>query len=524
MTLREIQAVLRHRWLSITATALAGLAVAGALTRLTPPEYTATARVYFATHAPRAEAEAIDPLPADGAFADASLPPNVFLITTSDLQTYIQVMSSPLVADAVRADLALPGDVPFSISAATPSNTPVLDVTATAASPQVAAAVANAAGPQLAAIAGDFSLLLASAGQTVESNAIAPALPSAAPSSPHVGLNLAIGLGLGLLVGVAIAVGRHRLDTRIRDEDDLRTVTDLPVLASIPEDKRHRLTMESNPYGAGAEAVRRLRTNLRFIDLATTSRSVVVTSALPQEGKTTTAINLAIAMADAGSRVLLVDADLRNPSVARALGMAETDGVTSVLLGDAHLAEAVQRWRESDLWVLPAGPIPPNPSELLGSAAMNRLFARLTQAHDVIVFDSPPLDPVVDAAILGRLAGSTLVVVGVDRARKRHVAAALTALSRAEAGIAGVALNKVPAERAAGYGYGYGQAAQSTRGRGHRPSKHAPAPAGMTERRRRRDGSTSSTGLESAARKPGATGAESQTGPLTPEWFPTRRT
>ncbi len=398
------------------------------------PTYTASARVYFSTEAPRG-----GPGQAD----------NIFLITTADLETYIEVMSSPLLEEAIREDLALDDGATFSVTAATPGNTPVLDITATAATPELAAGVANAAGPQLAEVAQQFSLLLAGAGQSVASNPIDPATAPASPSSPDVRRSLALGFLVGIAAGTGLAFAQHGLDRRIRDASDLRQLSEQPVLASVPLDEQHPVVMVSRPRGVGAESIRRLRTNLKFVDVATARHSVLFTSALAGEGKTTTAINLAIAMSDAGSRVLLVDADLRKPTVAANLGLPGEVGLTTALLGEAEIEDAAQQWRDSSLYVLPAGPIPPNPSELIGSKAMRKLFKRLSRSFDVLVVDSPPVLPVVDAVLLGKLTGGTVMVVGLDKIRKHHLGAALGALETAGVPVSGFVLNKAPLDGAA---------------------------------------------------------------------------
>ena len=186
------------------------------------------------------------------------------------------------------------------------------------------------------------------------------------------------------------------LDTKIRNDDDLRSITASPVLGSIAFDETvpsHPIVIADEPHSAPAEAVRRLRTNLQFVGAASESKSLVITSSVPGEGKTTTSINLAVALADAGNRVVLVDADLRRPSVAEYMGLEGAAGLTTVLIGRAGVADVIQPWRSSGLDVLPSGQVPPNPSELLGSSAMRVLLEQLSESYDVVLLDSPPLLP-----------------------------------------------------------------------------------------------------------------------------------
>ncbi len=215
------------------------------------------------------------------------------------------------------------------------------------------------------------------------------------------------------------------------------------------------MTLDRDPHGGYAEAIRRLRTNLQFVDVTTGRHSFVVTSATPSEGKTTTTVNLAIAMATTGMKVLLIDGDLRNPSVAKTLGMEGGAGLTTVLLGEAEIGDVIQRWRDTTLHVLAAGQIPPNPSELLGSEPMRELFDKLTHEFAFILVDSPPVVPVVDAVLLDQLTGGMLMVVASNRTKKRDMASAIKQVTTVEAKLAGFALNFVPINESDPYRHGY---------------------------------------------------------------------
>lgn len=442
MTLREFLAIMRHRWMTIAASALVVLAATAAATLMMTPVYTASARVYFSTEAP------VDEVTGE--------PGGFYVLTLNDLSTYIEVLNSPTVIEAIKGEVG--EDAVFTVSATTSGMSAILNVTATSPDPEIAAEVANVAGPELAAVAPEFSALLASAGQTVESTFISPAAVPGSPSSPDVGRNLALGLVIGIVAGIGVAFIQHGFDTRVRGEADLQQLSDRPVLANIPFDKhadKRPIIMDSQPHSPHAEEYRRLRANLLFVDVEKATHSFVITSAMPSEGKTTTAINLAIAMADAGSRVLLIDADLRNPSVAKTMALDGDAGLTTMLIGRATFDDVAQQWKDTSLWVLPAGPVPPNPSELLGSNAMARLFGQLSEQFDFVLVDSPPVAPVIDAVLLDKLTGGTVLVVSLDRIRKRFLAHALKSLSTAGAQVSGFALNMVPMGSDSYYGYGY---------------------------------------------------------------------
>jgi non-specific protein-tyrosine kinase len=215
----------------------------------------------------------------------------------------------------------------------------------------------------------------------------------------------------------------------------------------MPFDRQARkrpLVVQDAPRSARAEAFRQLRTNLQFLGVEQPPRSILFTSTLPAEGKSTTAANLAIALAQAGEPVTLIDADFRHPQLSQYLGIAPGPGLTEVLIGRATLDEALRPWVEdATLTVLPSGTPPPNPSELLGSRAMARVVSEL-RARGMLIIDSPPVLPFTDAAVLAKITDSTLLVVRANSTRLDKLERALHALQTVDAHIAGVVLNMVP--------------------------------------------------------------------------------
>jgi capsular exopolysaccharide synthesis family protein len=202
-----------------------------------------------------------------------------------------------------------------------------------------------------------------------------------------------------------------------------------------------------------------LRTNLQFVDAAGGARSFVITSSIESEGKSSTASNLAIALDNAGHKVIVVDADLRRPKLATYMGIEGAVGLTDLLIGRADMEDAVQQWGHGGLHVLPAGSVPPNPSELLGSAAMQSLIGRLEDEFDYVLFDAPPLLPVTDAAVLSKSVGGAIVAVAAGRAHRNQLAASVTALENIGARLVGFVLTMLPAQGPHAYGYqsyGYG--------------------------------------------------------------------
>lgn len=443
MELRDYLEILRRRWLGAMVVALAVLAAASALTLLSTPKYTATTRLFFSVQG----SESVSDLAQGSTFAE------------KQMTSYAEVATSPLVLNPVIQELGLDTTADLlagSITTLVPSDTVILEVSAVDPDPGRARDVANAVGNELSEVAATLVPERQDGSDAVQATILAPAQLPVSPSSPDVFRNLAVSLALGLALGAGFALLRHVLDTKVRNDHDVRALTDQPLLGAIAFDEAvptHPVMVTDQPHSAPAEAIRRLRTNLQFVGVATGAKSVVITSSIPGEGKTTTAINLAVSLADAGARVVLVDADLRRPSMAGYLGLEGRAGLTSVLIGRADLEDVIQPWRESGLDVLPSGQVPPNPSELLGSAAMQELLTQLEASYDVVLLDTPPLLPVTDATILTKMAGGALMVVGADRIHKGQLAEALETLHTADAQLHGLVLNKIARRDSRPYAY-----------------------------------------------------------------------
>ncbi|WP_194793305.1 CpsD/CapB family tyrosine-protein kinase [Raineyella fluvialis] len=221
-----------------------------------------------------------------------------------------------------------------------------------------------------------------------------------------------------------------------------------------------------------AEAFRRLRTNLQYLGRGQGGNSFVITSSVPDEGKTSTAINTALVLADAGLRVLLIDADMRRPRVGQSLRLEDAAGLSTILIGRASLREVVQVAGMGTLQVLTSGPVPPNPAELLGSISMVRLLECATHEYDAVVIDAPPLLPVTDAAILSGMTTGALLVVGSGEVRAPQLAAALESLESVEGRLLGIVLNKL---RGKDVGY---SAYRNRSGQGPEPRRVARRAAG----------------------------------------------
>jgi succinoglycan biosynthesis transport protein ExoP len=270
-------------------------------------------------------------------------------------------------------------------------------------------------------------------------------------ASPKLALNVVLGFALGLVLGLGLAFAAAALDDTYKTSDEVRDALNLPVLGNIgrlPEAAQrngiYQLVMLLFPRSAVAEAFRTMRTNVEFADVDSGLHSLLVTSASVGDGKSTVAANLALAFAQAGRRTILVDADLRQPSLHTYFDLSNTFGLTTLLRSEViDTAQVVRVVDEPNLRVITSGPLPPNPAELLGSNRMRAIVGTLKSEADLVVFDSPPSAAVTDAAVLAGLVDGTIVVVAAGITR-RHVARQLDeSLTRVGGRVIGVVLNRI---------------------------------------------------------------------------------
>jgi capsular exopolysaccharide synthesis family protein len=431
--LQDYLRAVRTSWRLIAATVLVVMAVAAGLSYSATPAYRATTQLFVSVRASDSTADLLQ----GSSFSQRQV------------KSYAAMVSTPVVLQPVVDELGLDrtaAELAHEVTATSPADTVLIDIAVTDPDPELAAATAAATAASFAVVVADLESPADGSGSPVKVSVVRPAAAPTTPTTPDHRLDLALGLLAGIVLGFGLALLRRALDTRVRDAKDIAAVTPASVLGTISEDPHgsdRPLIVQSDPHSQRAEAYRRLRTNLQFLRLDGDARTIVVTSTVPDEGKSTSAANLAIALADAGSRVVLVDADLRRPSIARYLGLEGAVGLTTVLIGQATLEDVLQPWGNGFLDVLPSGQVPPNPSEILGSAAMGDLLAELARRYDLVLLDSPPLLPVTDAAVLSTQAAGTLLVVGADRVNRRQLADAVGSLDSVRSRLLGVVLNRV---------------------------------------------------------------------------------
>lgn len=457
LLLRDVLAAIRRGWLLVVACMAIGAAAGTALAVLTPTTYKASVELYVA--------------------AETNGTPNGLIQGRSyvrqSLESFVDLVSSAVVVDPVIAQLGLSGNddnVESRISAENPPSTQTIVITATDAVPSEASQLANAVAEsfttvvekQLQAPRGTEGVGL------LRVETVSPARVPLEPSAPDYRLNLLLGLALGAGAGIILAIIRTIIDTRIHTAASVESILSAPILGGIPFDpdaSKRPLIVQESPRDPRSEAFRRARTALQFVNLDGRAPVYVVTSANPGEGKSTTSANLALALAEDGSSVALVDADMRKPRTAQIFGIEGGAGLSTVLAGAAPLSALLQPYGSGRLFVLPAGAQPPNPAELVGSPTMEATLDTLRQAFDYVIVDCPPVLPVTDAAVLARFATGAILVAASGSTRKPQLADAAKALAAADVRLLGVILTKLPTRGPDTYGYGaytYGMTHQPT--------------------------------------------------------------
>jgi len=433
--LRDYVRILRRGWAFIVIFSVLGMAGAAGYSVLQTPQYVASTQVIVTVGSGAGT----------GDLAQASA------IAGQRAVTYANLVSTSTVLDSVISQLSLSASVSqlaSQIQAVIVPGTSIISVTATDSDAQRSADIANATARSMTSSVSKIEQIPAgSAASSVRIASIQAAEVPASPDSPNLRTNLILGGLLGLALGILIATLRGITNTRIRDEAELQTITALPILGRIFQNsasKKRPLVVQATPQGIHAEAYRTLRANIQFLHADRSEKSFVITSSIEGEGKSTTIANIAIAMAETGANVLLVEADMRSPNLTRYLGLDSGNGLSDVLIGRAELTETIQRWGKSSLYTLSAGQIPPNPSELLGSRKMSDLISQMNKAFDIILFDSPPVIPVADALVLTKAVGGVIVIVAVGKTHRNHVSATLSRLTQTGVPISGVVLTQVP--------------------------------------------------------------------------------
>ena len=458
MDIRGWLRALRKYWWIVLVTTLLAVGIGALVTLRTPAQYASTVTFFV-----RTPAEQIGGAYQGDQFAQKRV------------NSYVQLMESNRLADLILEDTQL--DLTFDqiigkISAKGDLNTVLLTATVTDTSPERSLDIAQSLSKEFVEMVSELETPPGATAPSVTLDVTSAATLNTNPVAPRPVINLGLAFIIGLTLGVGLAVLRELLDTTVRSVEGLRELSEHSVLAVVPFDdsaKNSPLIVDSHARSVRAEAFRQLRTNLQFVDVDNPVKVVVVTSSVANEGKSSTATNMAVTFAEAGRKVLLIEGDLRRPKVADYLGLEGSIGLTNVLAGQVNVDEVLQTWGRGGLTVLPSGSIPPNPSELLGSQNMHDLLEAMKSTFDIVIIDTPPLLPVTDGAIMAANSDGAILVVRHGKTSRSQVAAAVSTLEAVDARLLGSVLNMMPMKGAEAYGYSgygyYGDSTDSGRGR-----------------------------------------------------------
>jgi succinoglycan biosynthesis transport protein ExoP len=446
----------------MAASLLAGIIVSASITFSMTPMYQATSQIFVSTPASSLD---ISALATGSSFSQQRV------------KSYAQIINGPATLQPVIDFLELDetaSSLSKRVTASAPLDTVLITLKVSDESAIMAAKIANAVARQFSLTVASLEISQSGSGSSpVKVSTVKDAVTPTSPSSPKKALNLALGILLGLGLGLALAIIRQIFDTSIKTEEDLMGLT---LLAAIPFDKEAAtkpLLTQLGRYASRAESYRQLRTNLQFIRPDSPARVIAVTSAMPGEGKTTTSINIALAMKQAGSKVVLIEADLRRPKAYEYLKTPKHGtGLSELLSGikpaktfdqiDSLLIEVAEGVK-----VLSSGAIPPNPAELLNSDAMTSLLSILKEHFDYVIIDCPPLLPITDGALIAAKSDGVLLVVRAASTKTAQLKGSVEALTAVGSGILGVELNMIPQNRSYyDYGYKYGYYSYGKRGYG----------------------------------------------------------
>lgn len=430
MELQEYVNVARKRWRTIALVTLLVIGVAAVSTAVATRVYEARTQFFVST---------------TGASDSGSLLQGS-TFAQQRVKSYAQLLTTARILDpVVEATGVDPEGLESRVVATTRLDTVLIDVAVRDTDPDTARAIAAAIAEVFPATVADLESPAGLEASTVKVTLVKPPVVPTSPVSPQPVRTIGVALLLGLLAGMASALVREVLDRTVKSLEDLKAMTDRPVLGVItfdPESPKRPLIVEVDPRSPRAEAFRALRTNFTFVDAADHPTTILVTSSVAGEGKSTVTMNLALAMAQTGASVCLIEADLRRPRVLEYMGLDGSVGLTDVLIGQAEVMDLVQQYGDTDLWILGSGAIPPNPSELLGSAAMRTVLDDLVARFDQVIIDAPPVLPVTDSVVLSTVVDGAIVVAGSGLVERDQLSHTVGALESVNGRVLGLVLNR----------------------------------------------------------------------------------
>lgn len=456
MNLQDFTKLLRTRWFTIAATTLIAVLAAIGYSLVTTPLYEASTRLYVSTSAGSSAAE----LYQGNRLSQERVASYTQLITGETLaQRTIDKLGVDMNATTLQS----------RVKATAKLDTVLIDVSILDESPVRARDIANALSDEFVVMVRELET--PKPGATPDARVIVEqraSIPSK-PVIPKTARNIAIGLAFGLALGIGLAILRDILDNTVKDRETLEEITGVGIVGTVPLDKGRRnqpaIAFESDS-SAIAEAFRKLRTNLQFLSVDNPPRVIVVTSSVPNEGKSTTAINIALVLAEAEHNVVLVDGDMRRPSLNRYLRLVGQAGFSTVLSGGASLSEVLQETRFPRLTVLTSGATPPNPSELLSSMAAKNVLSELREKFDYVIVDSSPLLAVTDGALLAANADGALIMARFGQTKREQIEHAVRNLADVGASLLGAVVTMMPTRGGGAYNYSYSYYGEHTKSEG----------------------------------------------------------
>jgi len=456
VNIQDLLRVFQRYWALIVLLVAVGLSTSAVMLLVViQPSYEATARLFVSTQSLGT--------------ADELLQGSTY--TQARMTSYAQIASDPIVLDPVIEKLQLDrtaDELSSQVEASAERDQLIIEIVVTDHDPALAANIVNEVAEVLSAVITDkIEAPVAGSEAMVNVTTLRLADPPSAPSWPVPWIVITVGGLLGLIVGVGLAFLLQSSDSRVRNIEEVRKIVPYPILGLVMRERKltsQDVTERFAHQGMFAEAYRSTRTNLQFVDAEGVQRRVLlITSSVPEEGKSTSTLSLALSLAEAGHRVALIDADLRKPCVAEMLGLEDSLGLTDLLVNRVGLEDVMQSVGDNRrLWVLPSGRVPPNPAELLGSPQFEELLTRFKNLFDYVIIDSPPVLPVSDAIVLSRSVDGVLLVAAIETVRRPQLETCVQTLERVGAPVIGVIANRLARTGVDAYSYYGDKAYQSS--------------------------------------------------------------
>jgi len=445
MDLQSFLKILRQRWITVCATIVLAVLAAIVITATTTPLYKSSTRLFVSTYAGSSLSDTYQ----GNLLSQERISSYTILLTGEALaQRTVNALHLDMSTQALRKE----------ITARSKTGTVLIDVNVLDPSPIRARDIANTLSDEFVKMVRELETpadgSLPDTRVVIEQSAVAATIPTV----PNLTQNLGLGLVAGVLLGIAFALGRSMLDKTVKKPEDLGAITGAAIVGEIPVDKARR-SAPAISFGSEnsriAESFRKLRTNLSFLSVDNPPRVIVITSSIPNDGKSITAINIALALVEVENNVLLIDGDMRRPVANKYLNVDGAVGLSTVLSGAVSLGDALQETPFSGLTVLAAGATPPNPSELLASHAAKNLLEEVRGKFDYVIVDSCPLLAVTDAALLAANADGALLLGRYGQTKRDQLKNATDALRNVGATLLGTVLTMTPQRDRSAYGGGY---------------------------------------------------------------------